>query len=478
MTNLLRTIVVAFLAGIAGAYVFVNYQDRQQPSASQADASYTVDRHEPETEYRPNVAAPYSSASLENVDFSVAAARAIPSVVYINSISQSGATYSHWDWVFGRGGQNTRVSSGSGVIFTSDGYIVTNNHVVEAAEKLQVIYNKKVYDAELVGTDGSTDLAVLKINETNLQPATLGNSKNLAVGEWVIAVGNPFSLSSTVTAGIVSAKGRRINIVEDRFPIESFIQTDAAINPGNSGGALVNRNGELIGINTAISSPTGSYTGYAFAVPIDIAKKIVNDLIKYGVVQKPFWGGSVLDYDYQTAQKYNLKTSGADFRGVVLAELEKEGIARNSGLNLGDIIIKLGDVEINSKSEFEEELSGHYPGEKITFTYLRDGKPGIVGLTLVNKNGGTTIIKRSIYSDASLGAELEAVEYGVKIYKIKEGLFKRLGIPENYTIISINRQRIKEPQEVIDFFQKYKGRVLLYGINSSKEEYPLQFTLQ
>lgn len=478
MGNILRTVVVAFLAGVAGAYVFINYQQKTEPGGGQPETSYTVNTYKPESEYRPTMVEPSEPSTLERVDFSEAAAKAIPSVVYINSISQSGANYSHWDWIFGRGGQNTRVSSGSGVIFTADGYIVTNNHVVEAAEKLQVIYNKKVYDAELIGTDPSTDLAVLKINETNLRPATIGNSKTLAVGEWVIAVGNPFSLSSTVTAGIVSAKGRRINIVEDRFPIESFIQTDAAINPGNSGGALVNKNGELVGINTAISSPTGSYTGYAFAVPIDIAKKIVNDLIKYSVVQKPFWGASVLDYDYQTAQKYNLKTGGGDFRGVVLSELEKEGVARSAGLELGDIIVKLGDVEVNSKSEFEEELSHHYPGEKMTLTYLRDGKPGIVSITLVNKNGGTGVIKRKIYSDATLGAELEAVEYGVKIYKIKDGLFKRLGIPENYTIISINRQRVKSPEEVIDFFQKYRGRVLLYGINSSKQEYPLQFNLQ
>lgn len=477
MGNLFRTMVVAFLAGIAGAYVFVNYGQRGQSSTGDPEAQYTVNTYEPATEYRPNVVAPSEAGSVDRVDFSEAAAKAIPSVVFINSISQSSPAYSHWDWIFGRGGQNTRVSSGSGVIFTADGYIVTNNHVIEAAEKLQVIYNKKVYDAELIGTDPSTDLAVLKIEETNLRPATLGNSKTLAVGEWVIAVGNPFSLSSTVTAGIVSAKGRRINIVEDKFPIESFIQTDAAINPGNSGGALVNKNGELVGINTAISSPTGSYTGYAFAVPIDIAKKIVNDLIKYGIVQKPFWGGSVLDYDYQTAQKYKLKTSGSEFRGVVLAELEKEGVARNAGLELGDIIIKLGDVEVNSKSEFEEELSHHYPGEKLTFTYLREGKPGIVSLTLVNKNGGTSQIKRQIFSDSQLGAELEAVDYGVKVYKIKDGLFRRIGIPENYTIISINRQRVKSPQEVIDFFQRYRGRVLLYGITSAKEEYPLQFNL-
>lgn len=478
MGNMIRTVVVAFLAGLAGAWVFLNYQQKQQGTNPDPSASYAVNTYEPTTDYRPNVAEPSTTAVTEHVDFSEAAAKAIPSVVFINSISQSGNTYSNWDWIFGRGGQNTRVSSGSGVIFTSDGYIVTNNHVVEAAEKLQVIYNKKVYDAELIGTDPSTDLAVLKINETNLRAATLGSSKALAVGEWVIAVGNPFTLSSTVTAGIVSAKGRRINIVEDRYPIESFIQTDAAINPGNSGGALVNKNGDLIGINTAISSPTGSYTGYAFAVPIDIARKIVNDLIKHGIVQKPFWGGSVLDYDFQTAQKYNLKTSGEEFRGVVLAELEKEGVGRSAGLELGDIIIKLGDVEVNSKSEFEEELSHHYPGEKLTFTYLRDSKPGIVSITLVNRNGGTSLIKRQIYSDATLGAELEAVEYGVKVYKIKDGLFRRLGIPENYTIISINRQRVKSPQDVIDFFQKYRGRVLLYGINSSKQEYPLQFTLQ
>lgn len=479
MINAIRTIVIAFLAGVAGSYAYVNYRaEKHADERNPQEAEYRSTSYEQPNEYKPNMVMPSATTSIDKVDFIDAAARAIPSVVYINSISQSGNSYSHWDWIFGGGGQNTRVSSGSGVIFTSDGYIVTNNHVVESAENLQVIYNKKVYDAELIGTDPSTDLAVLKIKENNLQPITLGNSKTVAVGEWVIAVGNPFSLSSTVTAGIVSAKGRRINIVQDKFPIESFIQTDAAINPGNSGGALVNKSGELIGINTAIASPTGSYTGYAFAVPVDIAKKIVNDLIKFGVVQKALWGGDVLDYDYQSAQKYELATNGKDFKGVVLSELEKNAAARNSGLKLGDILTKIDDVEINSKSEFEEELSYHYPGDKITITYLREGKPGIVSIALVNKNGDASLIKRRIYSDATLGVSLEAVEYGVKVYKIRDGLFKRLGIPENYTIISINRQRIKDPQEVMDFFAKYRGRVLLYGINSSKEELPLQFTLQ
>ena len=478
MGNTLRTIVVGFLAGLAGACVFYYYQQQKSPPEA-GQANYTVTSFKPEETYKPAVLTPSSSGSFPPVDFSEGAARAIPSVVYINSISQSGGTsYSYWDMLFGGGGQQPQVSSGSGVIFTSDGYIVTNNHVIESAERIQVIYNKKVYDAELIGTDPSTDLGVLKIKETNLPPVTLGSSRRLAVGEWVIAVGNPFSLSSTVTAGIVSAKGRRINIVEDKFPIESFIQTDAAINPGNSGGALVNKSGELVGINTAILSRTGSYTGYAFAVPVDIAKKVVNDLIKFGIVQKAFLGGSVMDYDYQTAAKYNLDPNVKDYKGVVLVELERSGAAKDSGLKPGDIIVKIDNDDINSKSEYEEELSYHYPGDKISVTYLRDGKPSTVSVALVNKNGTTALIKRKIFSDPLLGANLEEVEYGVKVYSIKDGLFRRLGIPENYTIISINRERIKDPQNVIDFFTKYRGRVLLYGINSSKQELQMQFVLQ
>lgn len=477
--NTLKTIIVGFLAGLAGAYAFFNYQLKEgELSKLTADtAQYNVASYKPDDAYQPTIVNSPSKISIENVDFSEAASKVIPSVVYINSISQSGASYSYWDLLFS-GRQQTQVSSGSGVIFTKDGYIVTNNHVVESAEKIQVIYNKKVYDAELIGTDPSTDLAVLKIQESNLPSITLGSSSNLAVGEWVIAVGNPFSLSSTVTAGIVSAKGRRINIVEDKFPIESFIQTDAAINPGNSGGALVNKNGELVGINTAILSRTGSYTGYAFAVPIDIAKKVVEDLVKYGIVQKSFFGGDVVEYDYQNAEKYNLNTDVKDFKGVLLAEIDRKGAAIEAGLKLGDIIVRLGDVEINSKSEFEEELSHNSPGDKVTVTYLRDGKQGTATMTLVNRDGETSLIKRKFYNDATLGATLEAVEYGVKSFKITGGLFKKIGIPENYTIISINRQRVKDPQEVIDFFNKYKGRVIIYGVTSSKQELPLSFYLQ
>ena len=471
--NTFKIIIISFFAGIAGAYAFFAYQT-EKTSRQKNQQEVNVADYESKEIYKPTLIEP----ATEGVDFSQAAAKATPSVVYINSISQSGASYSYWDLLFGGNGSQTQVSSGSGVIFTQDGYIVTNNHVVESAEKIQVLYNKKSYDAELIGTDPSTDLAVLKIKETNLPAITIGNSKTLAVGEWVVAVGNPFSLSSTVTVGIVSAKGRRINIVEDKFPIESFIQTDAAINPGNSGGALVNKNGDLVGINTAILSRTGSYTGYAFAVPVDIAKKVVEDLIKYGLPQKAIFGGDILEYDYENAKKFDLNLNVKEFKGVLVGDITRDGAATKAGIEEGDIITKVNNTEINSKSAFEEELSYHYPGDKVVISYLHNGKPATTLVTLFNKNGDTNFVKRKIVSDATLGVNLEAVDYGVKINKIKDGVFRRLGLPENYTIVSINRQRVKDPQEVIEFFNQYKGRVYLYGFNSSRQEYPLNFYLK
>jgi S1-C subfamily serine protease len=475
--NSFKTIIIGFIAGLAGAYAFFAYQT-EKTKREAVTAQQQVSNIEPNEIYRPTIVDPSTSNATETSDFSLAATKATPSVVYINSISQSGASYSYWDLLFGGGGSQTQVSSGSGVIFTQDGYIVTNNHVIESAEKIEVLWNKKSYEAELVGTDPSTDLAVLKIKESGLPAIALGSSKNLAVGEWVIAVGNPLSLSSTVTVGIVSAKGRRINIVDDKFPIESFIQTDAAINPGNSGGALVNKNGDLIGINTAIVSRTGSYTGYAFAVPIDIAKKVVEDLIKYGLAQKAIFGGEILEYDFQNAQKFGMPTNVKEFKGVLLGDITKGSAAAKADLKEGDIITKINNVEINSKSTFEEELSYRYPGDEINISFLREGKATTTTINLLNKNGDTGIIKRRIFSDATLGANLEAVEYGVKVSKIKNGLFKELNLPENYTIILINRQRVKDPQDVIDFFNKFKGRVLLQGLNSSKQEVPLQFYLR
>ncbi|MCZ8021839.1 MAG: trypsin-like peptidase domain-containing protein [Cyclobacteriaceae bacterium] len=482
MKTSLKIIVLGFVAGLGGAFFFFHFWIKPQLQTEQTtlvantnwqDGSQTL-KDLPSVQFSNQT----NTTSLAPVDFSEAAAKAIPSVVYINSISQG--VVSSWDWFFG--GSNTtqkQVSSGSGVIFSTDGYIVTNNHVIESAEKIEVIYNKRVYPAELVGTDPSTDLAVLKIEEKNLPAVVLGNAQNVQVGEWVIAVGNPFSLSSTVTAGIVSAKGRRIGILEDKFPIESFIQTDAAINPGNSGGALVNKSGELVGINTAILSRTGSYTGYAFAVPVDIAKKVVGDLIKYGIVQKALAGGNVIDYDYQTAKKYDLPTDVKQFSGVVIEKMEREGPLADAGLKPGDIITKWNELTINSKSNFEEWMAYQYPGDKVTLTYMRDSKVNTSVVTLVNKNGLPDLIKRRIITSSAVGAQLEANEYGVKVFKIKpKSTFDQIGLPENFTIIAINRQRVKDPEEVIEFFEKYKGDGYVYGINSNKQQVELRFRLR
>ncbi len=475
--NFWKIVIVGFMSGLAGAFAFFSYQTEKENR--QKKDNVLVSDYKPSEIYRPNIIQPSSVVNaIETVDFSLAASKATPSVVYINSLSQSNVSYSPWDLLFGGGGSQTQVSSGSGVIFSSDGYIVTNNHVIENAEKIQVLYNKKSYEAELIGTDPSTDLAVLKIKESNLPAITIGSSRSLQVGEWVVAVGNPFSLSSTVTVGIVSAKGRKINIVDDRFPLESFIQTDAAINPGNSGGALVNKSGELVGINTAILSRTGSYTGYAFAVPVDIVRKSVDDLIKYGTPQKALFGGNVIEYDYLNAKKYGLNADVKEFRGVLVGKVDRKGAADNAGLQEGDIITKINNQEIDSESAFEEELSYRYPGDKITVTYQRNNKSNTASLTLLNKNGDVSLIKRKIYSNDVLGANLEAVDYGVKVFKIQNGLFKQMGLPENYTIIQINRKQVKNPEDVIEFFTSYKGRVYLYGLNGNKQQTQLSFYLQ
>jgi serine protease Do len=479
MKTTIKVIALGFLSGLAGSYTGYHYFSQtitvqQQPAADFHSVNYRSATSEVSAETPTN-----NTVKTLPVDFSEAAARATPSVVYINSISQ-GVTYSNWDWFFGETpGRQTQVSSGSGVIFTADGYIVTNNHVVASAERIEVNYNKRVYPAELVGTDPSTDLAVIKIEGKGLPAISLGNSKEVQVGEWVIAVGNPFSLASTVTAGIVSAKGRKIGILEDKFPIESFIQTDAAINPGNSGGALVNKNGELVGINTAILSRTGSYTGYAFAVPVDIARKVFSDLVKYGIVQRAVFGGRVVEYDYAHAKKYDLDTRVENYQGVLLEAMDREGPAMQAGLKPGDIITRVNGEEVNSQSAFEEEVSYHYPGDKVTVNYLRNNKQMTTNVTLVNTDGTAEIIRRDILEASILGANLESTQYGVKVFRIQENsIFKQMGVPENFTIVAINRVRVKKPEEVVDFFQKFKGRGAIYGVNTSRQQIEIPFSIR
>jgi serine protease Do len=407
-------------------------------------------------------------------DFVKASQAATPSVVYIKNITQNRYGSTWLDWFFGQGGSISQsFSSGSGVIYSSNGYIITNNHVVDNADQIEVIIEKRPYPAKVMGTDPSTDLAVLKIEENDLAAIQFASSQDLEVGEWVLAVGNPFNLTSTVTAGIVSAKGRELNILQSNFPIESFIQTDAAINPGNSGGALVNRDGKLVGINTAILSRTGSYAGYGFAVPSDIVKKVVQDIIDFGKVQKAFFGGDVLDIDVDIAKKLELDS----FEGVVVSYVRDDGAALKSGIERGDVILKINNKKINSRAAFEEALSYFSPGDEINVVLRRNDKLISTRLTLTNEEGTTELLRKEVFRSRKLGADFEKlskverdlldVENGVRILKVREGLIRKMNLPEGFVVVSINQISIEDPEMLTDILSKIRGRVLLEGVSAS-----------
>lgn len=408
-------------------------------------------------------------------DFKLASENSMESVVYIKTVS--GSDYERYSWfdLFFNGRANERkvVGSGSGVIFTTDGYIVTNNHVIEGSDNIEVIHNKKTYNAKIIGTDPSTDLALLKVEATNLPAIKIGSSTNIQVGEWVLAVGNPFNLESTATAGIVSAKGRRINILEDIFPIESFIQTDAAINPGNSGGALVNKQGELVGINTAILSKTGSYAGYGFAVPSDIVVKVVNDLKEYGEVQKAFLGAEIVDLNEKISGQ--LKLDNLD--GVVVASITNSGAANRAGIEVGDVIKEINDIQIKSKSNFDEQISNYSPGDVIKVVYSRENKQLSTEVTLTNIEGTTGIVKRNVFEANRLGATFEAIpklekqrlgiESGVRITEVERGLIYRMDLEEGYIVTKINNYQINDPEELAEILEKIRGRVIIEFVNKA-----------
>ena len=405
-------------------------------------------------------------------DFVLASNKSTSSVVFIQTTSEYEYRTGSWlDWFFdAQSSQQT--SAGSGVILSEDGYIITNNHVVENANKIKVISGRNSYEAKLVGRDPSTDLAVVKVEVSGLSKIELGDSDEVNVGEWVLAVGNPFNLTSTVTAGIISAKGRNLNLLRDQFPIESFIQTDAAINPGNSGGALVNARGELIGINTAILSRTGSYAGYGFAVPVNIVKKVFNDIVEYGEVQKAFIGAEYVDIDENLKDRLDL----SDLGGVVIAEINNNGAAFNAGLKKGDVIRQINGLEVENSATIEEIIGNKYPGDKIQLVVSREGREVSKNLTLTNREGGTGIIRRNIISSKRLGARLEEISQVEKsLYDIKggvqivdyehRGLFAQLEIPKGFIITQINNVPIESPEELEDILIRIKGRVRIYGVD-------------
>jgi Do/DeqQ family serine protease len=321
-----------------------------------------------------------NAAAIPTFDFSAAAERATPAVVHIKSEvaskmgSQGSPFGSPFEEFFGRnfGGRGMpQQSSGSGVIYSSDGYILTNNHVVESASKLEVtLSDNRKFKAKVVGTDPKTDLAVLKIEGDNLTPMEMGNSDEARVGEWALAVGNPFDLTSTVTAGIISAKGRNIQLLGGGTAIESFIQTDAAVNPGNSGGALVDASGKLIGINTAIATRTGAFSGYSFAIPINLAKRIADDIIEFGSYQRPFLGISISDLDSEYASELGVDLS----QGVVVEELSDGGSAQYAGILPKDVITEVDNRSVKSVAELQEVVGRAKVGDTIDVTLYRKGK--------------------------------------------------------------------------------------------------------
>jgi len=416
--------------------------------------------------------------SRNQVDFTAAADKSLHAVVYIMSeFSKKSSVYDDYfnpNDFFSRAYPNVIRASGSGVILSSDGYIVTNNHVVQEASKVTVTLNdKREYEATVVGTDPNTDLALLKIDETELPYLLFGNSNQVKVGEWVLAVGNPFNLTSTVTAGIVSAKARNINILGSQTSIESFIQTDAAVNPGNSGGALVNTKGELIGINAAIASRTGSYVGYSFAIPVSIVKKVVSDLKEYGVVKRAYIGVTIQNID----SKLSKELKQDEIKGVFIAGVIHGGAAEKAGIAPRSIVTKIDGTFVNSGSELLEIVGIHRPGDKITVTTeISDGKEKEyeVVLTDLYGNASTNSNKSNNNINQTLGVKFSNIDNktkqelhidnGVEVVEVTKGIFRDAGIRKGFIITKIDQTRINKPQDITTTLEKKNGGVLIEGI--------------
>jgi len=420
-------------------------------------------------------------------DFVNAAEMTVHSVVHIkNEVRRRTSLYDQFfEDFFGQPyNPQPMIATGSGVIISSDGYIVTNNHVVNQSRKLEVTLNdKRTYNAEIIGTDPSTDLALIKINGDNLPFLRLADSDSVRVGEWVLAVGNPFNLTSTVTAGIVSAKARNINILGENQAIESFIQTDAAVNRGNSGGALVNTRGDLVGINAAIASGTGYYTGYSFAIPSNIVKKVVSDLMNYGETQRAFIGVTIREIDSQVASDKGLKS----VKGVLVVGIQENSSAEAGGIKPDDVILKIDNQEINSVSELMGAVGQRSPGDKVKILISRDGSEKELNITL-RSSEGTTVAQRTEKSQPKavesqpspevnireLGARFEKItttekadmglDYGMKITLLTRGKLFDKGVREGFVVTMIDKIPMRSLDDIRNAISGKKGGVLIEGI--------------
>lgn len=416
--------------------------------------------------------------SLDNYpDFTYAAESAIDAVVYVKVVSRemSRQAPSIFDFFFGYGGtpqERERVGSGSGVIIREDGYIVTNNHVIEGATDIEVtLTNNKTFKAELIGTDPATDVALIKVDAQGLPVIPFGDSDKLRLGEWVLAIGSPYNLRSTVTAGIVSAKGRSIPDNSREFKIESFIQTDAAVNPGNSGGALVDKAGNLVGINTAIVSQTGAYAGYSFAVPVNIVKRIVDDLMDFGSVRRAVLGVVMSPITQEIADKLKLSS----LNGVYIVEVSPGSAAEQAGVKKEDVLVKIDSVQVTNASSVQEMVSGFYPGDKATLTVIRGGKEKELEVTFkgtaqengtVTEDGSVAFYGSAIKEASKETKERLGIKSGVEIVSVGPGKIMDAGVTEGFVILYVNDQPVSKPQDVINIIKKSKRAVFIEGLTS------------
>ena len=482
----LKTIILGFTGALMAILIFVGYESSENTSQEVLLSDSVINGNQNVPIYRT------SFTGLTSTDFKEASKKTINSVVHVTTkVVQTTFQRDIFQEFFygpGAGGKEYKqfgAGAGSGVIISSEGYIVTNNHVIEDASEIEVILNdNSKYTAKVIGTDPATDIAVIKIEASDLSAIALGNSDELAIGEWVLAVGNPFNLTSTVTAGIVSAKARNINLLNNPnknvVPIESFIQTDAAVNPGNSGGALVNTNGELVGINTAIASQTGSYTGYSFAVPVNLVQKVMRDLIDYGIVQRGYLGVQIADINQELKTEKNMP----NLKGVYVSKVIDDGGAEKAGIREGDVILKIGAKELNSVAALQEEIGKMRPGDKVAVT-LRNNKGETVTKEIVlrNKEGHTKLVsKAEIKKNVALGASFEnlsssekkslKIDYGVKIKTLTPGKLKSLGLTEGIIITKINNEPVRDIEQLTKKLNDSNRGILLEVMSQSgKRDY-------
>jgi Do/DeqQ family serine protease len=456
----LGTFLVALIGGLIAVFIYAKLVPKEEKIVTAS------------------VQQPYNFANLPagmdltTFNFVQAAQNSVEAVVHVKTQSTRQSYNPILEFFYGDGLRDSQpvLGFGSGVIISSDGYIVTNNHVVENSEKVYVTLNdKREFEAEVVGTDPSTDLALLKVKEEGLHFIPWGDSDALQVGEWVLAVGNPFNLTSTVTAGIVSAKGKNIGIIQDQYRMESFIQTDAAVNRGNSGGALVDIKGNLVGINTAIISPSGGYAGISFAVPVVIVQKVVKDLIEFGVVQRAILGVSIQEVTAELAKDKDLD----ELEGVYIADIRDDGAAKAAGIQAGDIIISVNGVSVNSPGELQEQISRFRPNDKVEVVVKRNGKTKQFEVTLRNLQGKTSYVSAGNF-DSILGARFEeiskgeknklGVKYGVRVAELRAGKLRAEGVKEGFIITQINNKPVYTVDDLQKIIKETNGGVYIEGI--------------